>query len=38
MHGNEATTTKSLIDCLNLFNSINNEFITNNLCIKIIPI
>ena len=38
MHGNEATTTKSLIDCLNLFNSINNEFITNNLCVKIIPI
>ena len=38
MHGNETTTTKSLIDCLNLFNSINNEFITNNLCIKIIPI
>ncbi len=38
MHGNEATTTKSLIDCLNLFNSINNELITNNLCIKIIPI
>ena len=38
MHGNEATTTKSLIDCLNLFNSINNEFITNNLCIRIIPI
>ena len=38
MHGNEATTTKSLIDCLNLFNSSNNEFITNNLCVKIIPI
>ena len=38
MHGNETTTTKSLIDCLNLFNSINNELITNNLCIKIIPI
>ena len=38
MHGNETTTTKSLIDCLNLFNSINNELITYNLCIKIIPI
>ena len=38
MHGNETTTTKSLLDCLNLFNSFNNEFIVNNVCVKIIPI
>ena len=38
MHGNETTTTKSLLDCINLLDSFDNSFIKNNLCIKIIPI
>jgi len=38
MHGNESTTTKSLFDCLNIFNSMDDELFYKSFKIKIIPI
>ena len=38
MHGNESTTTKSIFDCLNIFNSMDDELFYKIFKIKIVPI
>jgi len=38
MHGNESTTTKSIFDCLNVFNSMDDELFYKIFKIKIVPI